>query len=160
MLRLELGKDSQGRSFTVIGIRSLDDWPGGAHQRFEDFGLFLACDANAIETVTLERFAKSAIQQRCAFVCCWGDGCEKAHGAFDSMRDAETSVARNPEGVLMTTWHDDETLSDALWYFTEVAFVDEDYAAEPKLLLVVSVGSDERAQVIAGQLRQVAKLQG
>jgi len=77
----------------------------------------------------------------CAYLSTWGPDCERVHDIMDKVADAESNIT---SGVVMTTWHDDESLSEALWYFLNCTHPDEEYA--PKgcdLGLVVVVASKE-----------------
>jgi len=45
--------------------------------------------------------------------------------------------------VIMTTWHEQEVLKEAVWFAANAAFPDEGYAAASAALVALSVGSKE-----------------
>jgi hypothetical protein len=90
------------------------------------FGLFLALDAGMIGAETIRRVAEDLLRQGLVCLCAWGPDCERVHDIFD-----EVDVAMDPEPnkpVVMTTWHSDESLEEAVWFFVNSAFSDEAYA--------------------------------
>ena len=46
-------------------------------------------------------------------------------------------------GPVMTTWHDSESLSEALEFFLSLTITDEAFAGECKSALIISVASPE-----------------
>ena len=75
--------------------------------------LFLAMNARPMSTIEISDIANWALDQGAVYVCVWGPDCERVHDIID-----EVIVNRNPgetdEDVIMTTWHDDEALNEAL----------------------------------------------
>jgi hypothetical protein len=72
------------------------------------FGLLLAVDGHSLDSDRISRAARKLIQKGLASFCAWGPGCERIHDVFD-----EVAVKLDPKqsnAVIMTTWHDDETL--------------------------------------------------
>lgn len=49
------------------------------------------------------------------YFCSWGPACERAHDIYDETL-IEIEVKENRRKHVMTTWHQDESLSEALWY--------------------------------------------
>jgi hypothetical protein len=90
------------------------------------FGLFLALDARGIEDVVILDFAREMINKGMACLCTWGPDCERVHDLFDSVLCAEIPEPTD-RNVVMTTWHSDEPLREALWYFAIAACPAEDY---------------------------------
>jgi hypothetical protein len=43
--------------------------------------------------------------------------------------------------VIMTTWHDDATLADALWFFVFNSYPDDRYFAACRAGIAISVGN-------------------
>ena len=66
-----------------------------------------------MSTIEISDIANWALDQGAVYVCVWGPDCERVHDIID-----EVIVNRNPgetdEDVIMTTWHDDEALNEAL----------------------------------------------
>lgn len=84
----------------------------------QHFGLLLACDARGLSAETISNVAKTMYERGLCYLCAWGADCERVHDIFD-----ETQVEMNIEA--MTTWHADEPIEDAVWFFISCAIPDE-----------------------------------
>ena len=56
------------------------------------------------------------------YCCTWGPECERVHDIIDEVRIQDELGPRqfagpNANDVIMTTWHDDESLADAIDFF-------------------------------------------
>lgn len=72
-----------------------------------------AFDATGLDDVT---FARRLILAGCRSACAWRPGCERVHDTFDAANiDLDESL---DEIFVMTTWHHDDSLGEALWYAT------------------------------------------
>jgi hypothetical protein len=109
------------------------------------FALLVAASATDEEAATIQirRFADDAIQSGCGYICAWGQGCELVHDLFDQ-------AALDVERFVMSTWHKDEPLSDALYFCLVNAFPDEDEFPN----------SDDSAVVLAVEQPWVAEVRG
>ena len=142
----KIGTDTAGRQFALIDIPSFGEWQSIPFEWLQSFCLFLACDAEAIDTAVSSDMARNVIERGCAAVCTWGFGCEQLHDVFDEEFVALELRGGKPfKGTLMTTWHAGDSLEDALDYFVNVAVLDEKYAPSPRVWLAVSVGSVSQA---------------
>lgn len=104
------------------------------------FGLFLALDATEVQDDKLNELATHFVAEGAVYVCAWGPDCERVHDAFD--RAGEASLADQPteDDVMMTTWHHDDTLEDAFWFFAVAASPTESYIEACETWLAVTVG--------------------
>jgi hypothetical protein len=105
------------------------------------FVCFCAMDAGPIRADDLQSFCSRLLQLGCAYLCAWGPDCERVHDIMD-----ERVVGENPPesyiGCVMTTWHADESLEEALWFLLFCTSPDETYAADGcDVDLIISVGS-------------------
>ncbi len=96
------------------------------------FVAFLAADATGVETAVLVEFVRKLLNAGCVYFCVWGPGCERLHDIFDE-------VCFEVEPVIMTTWHSDESLDEALWFFVWNAHPDDGYVETTKSALAISV---------------------
>ena len=100
----------------------------------------LAWDSGDATDEEKARLVERLLNAGCAYLCSWGNGCEKVHDICD-----EVSVGPDPDldddAVVMTTWHK-ESLDDALWFFLNCAKPDDHYAASCGSCLAVVIGSD------------------
>ena len=84
------------------------------------FNCFCAMDATALTADELGGFCSRLLRLGCACLCAWGPDCERVHDIMD-----EQVIGGNPPwteemGCVMTTWHADDSLTDAL-YFSSTA---------------------------------------
>jgi hypothetical protein len=143
------------KRFHALHLSTLDQWPATLTGVAPSFGLLLACDAEHAAPRVLADVAEKAITSGVCYVVAWGAGCEKTHDAFD-----ETYALRKLEQPdlppIMTTWHADDSLDEALWYFVDVARLPE--RDEPTDWLAVSVGWPSWADRIRQRLADLDSL--
>ena len=89
------------------------------------FTALIACDSDQLTVEEIGDFAEVLIDKGAIYVCAWGKGCERFHDIIDETEVereilGKPCVARNG-GTLMTTWHKDESLDEALWYLLSCA---------------------------------------
>jgi hypothetical protein len=131
--------DSGGGRVYRLDVSSPAEWPAELDAYSRHFGLFVAMDADDVTDEELERIAGHALASGAAFISTWGPGCERVHDAFDCeivSRDLEQS-----QSVILTTWHAEETLVNALEYFLNVLSPSEDYEHTCDARIVASIGS-------------------
>jgi hypothetical protein len=76
------------------------------------------------------------------------------HDSFD-FADLEFDP-QGKRGVIMTTWHDDEPLSEAVWYFLSAAFPDDSYQKTCLDWIVAGVGTDQWNETVRTETTKVA----
>ncbi len=70
----------------------------------------------------LGRVSEWLVASGCLYMMAWGEGCEAFHDRVDQARDAPFDGADIPDDQLvMTTWHDDEPLSETFWFAEHTA---------------------------------------
>jgi hypothetical protein len=119
---------------------SLNDWPDDLCLASERFGLFLAVDATELTDESVLRTARIVVRQGMVCLSSWGPDCERVHDLFD-VAVVEKEPPCRPDAVTLTAWHD-ETLEDALWFFTYALWPSSDYEPTCRSWLAVSVGAD------------------
>ena len=108
------------------------------------FVCLLAWDASGISDDGVLALARSLIADGCAYACCWGTDCERVHDLFD-----KAMVELLPDGPhVMTTWHDDEPLDDALWFAMFNSYPDPELFDSCRSMIGISIGSKEWATEI------------
>ena len=115
--------------------------------------LFIAMDARPMSVDEISNIANWALDQGAVYVCAWGPDCERVHDIIDEVlvdRNSDTT----DEDVIMTTWHDDETLEEALWFAVNSAFPAGAYTETCKTLVAVAVGSEGWGSEIAKKLSE------
>src|SRR6185503_1791190 len=98
------------------------------------FACFVACDATGVDASVLKKFAESLLDAGCVYFSVWGPDCERVHDIFDS-------ACIQDSHVIMTTWHDDESLDDAQWFFVVNTIPDERYDSTAGSGLCISIGN-------------------
>jgi hypothetical protein len=115
------------------------------------FIAFLAADASEIDSEVLAEFSRRLIRAGCIYFCAWGTDCERVHDVFD-----EECLDIDP--VVMTTWHSDDSLDEALWFFLRAAAPDASYRDTTHSALVISVGRADWDEQIRKRLADVDSL--
>jgi hypothetical protein len=75
-----------------------------------------------------------------------GSGCERAHDIMDLC-----ALGRDP--VIMTTWHDDESLDETLYFFLRDTWPAETNEEGCGSALAITVGSGQWAEHVERRLR-------
>jgi len=144
-------KLSAVRQWSVRSIATLDAPSTVAPLPYAAFVLLFAADGRGVTDETLREQASQFLKAGARYVCCWGPDCKRVHDAFDL---AATDLGFNREGaVVMTTWHDQESLKDVVWFAANAAFSDEAYPEADDALVAIAVGSFEWEAEIHDYLR-------
>jgi hypothetical protein len=80
------------------------------------------------------------------YFCAWGRNCERFHDIVDEVileddLGEHRFVGPTENDVVMTTWHKDETLEEAIEFFTSWAVPTDGFAANSSFRLVICVGN-------------------
>lgn len=106
----------------------------------ERFVCLLAWDAENVEANEISAFIGALLDCGAVYFCCWGQGCERTHDIVDEVVQLKR-IEEGTDSVIMTTWHDDEELADALEFSLLSAEPDEDFSTGCNAVLAISVGS-------------------
>ncbi|HXB21104.1 MAG TPA: hypothetical protein VNV88_06975 [Candidatus Solibacter sp.] len=101
-------KDSR-KNFFVAEISSFGEL-GELAPNSASFGLLVACDASKLSADLIGQVADKLYARGLSYLCTWGPDCERVHDVFDEAGVISQQFA-------MTTWHDDEPLEEAAWFF-------------------------------------------
>jgi len=105
------------------------------------FGCLIAWDANQSTVEEVSSLIDPLIKAGCVYFCCWGSGCERVHDIIDELDPYTDDV----DGIIMTTWHTDQSLEEAIWFFLNVTWPDKRFEETFEALLGITVGSNEWA---------------
>jgi hypothetical protein len=125
------------RPWKVILIDNLIDLAGGIAGDSDQFILAIAADCSGRPAAEMIVAAEGLLASGARYVCCWGPQCSLLHDVFDECAGA----LNEGEGVVMTTWHDQETWEDALWFATHSAIPNPAYSEASASVAVVVVGN-------------------
>jgi hypothetical protein len=114
--------------------------------------LLIAADARGVSTDVIASVAARLLSAGLIYICVWGPDCERVHDVFDEVYVGDGCT--EPDFTLMSTWHDDESLDEAVWYFTQCAFP-PDTEIEKTSYVAVAVGRPDWAEVINTDLSDV-----
>ena len=137
--------DISERDVLCIAAPSFDELPTSFTLSSKRFVALLVADTTQTDVETLSRFAESLLASGCVYFCAWGPGCERAHDIMD-----ECSLEIDP--VIMTTWHDDESLDETLYFFLRNTWPDEGYS-ECGGAIAITVGNADWAAQVERRLR-------
>jgi hypothetical protein len=99
------------------------------------FVLLLAADYDNVPSEEITKIAKQLIDKGLAYICTWGPSCEKAHDAFD-LANVLWEEKKGKELHVMSTWHSEEPIEEAIWFALFCAFVDEEICEQTSTIFV------------------------
>jgi hypothetical protein len=146
------------RTMHLLEIDSLEDWPDDLDLDSEHFVLFLACDATELDDDEIESFSARAMDQGMVYLSTWGPDAERVHDLFDEV-DGEQNPDSTADSVVLSEWHEDEPLADALRFAVGTATSAHDYEATCGATLCVSVGNPDWADLLRGWLQEPETLE-
>lgn len=137
------------QKFPVIEVPDLV-WPPELEVPSKRFRLLVAADTTNLSTEAAADFALAALNHGMVYFCSWGPDCERFHDIVDDVILGDDLTQQKFSGpkagdVIMTTWHADETLEEALDFFAMSAVPTEGFAAESDFRLVICVGNSDWA---------------
>jgi hypothetical protein len=141
----------------AIGIQSLL-WPDALKIPSKKFRLFVAANVTDIDTQVLADFGKIALQKGMVYFCAWGPDCERFHDILDEVIVADDLGNRlfggpNVNDTVMTTWHDKETLEDAVEFFATMACPTEGFRPDSNYWIAICLDNPEWEAIIRDQLQ-------
>lgn len=143
------------RALWLATIADLRAWPSTIPVS-RPFVAFTALDTRAASPSLLGAFAVALLEQGCEYACCWGDDCSRLHDIFDEVavqREIEGPPIDTIDDVVMTTWHENDSLDEALWFAINCAFL-----AHHDLTAVVCIAAPRYATAIRARLEDPDQL--
>lgn len=131
-----------GRELFSLSVYRLKDFPELLALPSPHFVLFLACDARGVLGETIVTLANSLIKQGLTYFCTWGPDCKRVHDLFDQAT-LEYETQATDYSAIKTTWHEYESLDDALWFFLNNTFPAERYLSSCQSAVAVAVGKED-----------------
>ena len=147
-----------GRTMHFLELDSVEDWPEKlALGKSKHFVLFLALGGEELDDDDVEALAKRCFDQGAVYLSVWGDDSERVHDLFE-----EGAAERDPDAdadtVLLSEWHDEEPLSQAVLYAVSSAYPAAAYEKTCGATLVVVVGNPDAADQVRGWLKAPSRL--
>ncbi len=148
-------KDCFNRELYSLCIASLEDFPKDLKLPSKHFVVCMVCDAQGASDSSIRTLARLLVEQGTAYFCAWGPNCERMHDLFDQ-EAARMHPQATAESVIMTTWHNDESLEGAIWDFLHCTVPAQNFLETCRAVLLVSVGNDDWAAKIESVLTSAA----
>jgi hypothetical protein len=135
----------EAKDFSVIELAELK-WPTTLNMPTKRFRLFVAADVTELSADALADFGRAARRNGMVYFCAWGHDCEKFHDIVDEVIANDYAAERKFAGptakdAVMTTWHDNETLEEALDYFSTLARPTEGLVPNSSYRVAICVGN-------------------
>jgi hypothetical protein len=121
------------------------------HPRRVPHLLLLAADVSRFSTDELCAIIDAAIEASVAYFCAWGHCCELAHDLFDETLVGDGLEPPRESPCVMTTWHDNESLAEAVDFAIRQAQPTDDWGvtALPRRLLILGGATNPEAMLDA-----------
>jgi hypothetical protein len=138
------------KRFAVIQLPELK-WPTSTALPSNRFRLFVAADITDVSVDAITEFASAALSRGMVYLCAWGRDCERFHDVVDEVVVEDELGERRFVGptandAVMTTWHENETLEEALDFFTTLAVPTDGFAADSTFRLVICLENPDWAE--------------
>jgi hypothetical protein len=143
----------QNRLLLSTFASGLDDFSSFIAIHGKHCALFLAMDARPMSINEISNIANWALDQGSVYLCAWGPDCERVHDIIDEVI-ANRNLGETDEDVIMTTWHEDEALDEALWFAVNSAYPAGAYEGTCETLLAIAVGNQDWGRQIAKMLSE------
>jgi hypothetical protein len=136
----------------VLSIDSVEELASRLPREKKYFALLLAWDAPEIGRDSLAELFAPLVSCGLAYFCAWGSRCEEVHDAVDDCFVVQEMENGEADPFLMTTWHRDESLEEALWFFKMLAVPAESSVLADLERFAVAVGNPQWASDMAANL--------
>jgi hypothetical protein len=124
------------------------------------FVLFLAWDARDVEDETIFALAQRLVRAGLSYIVAWGPDCERVHDLFDDADIVENPESNTPgtDTVIMSTWHPNESLEEALWFALYSAYPAISYESKTISTVAAVVANDTWAKAVEEYLDDLSSL--
>ena len=149
--------DRPTKTVFLTACDSISELPHKIGPTSRYFGLLLAADTRGVDPSFIDDIAAQLLEAGLVYLCAWGPDCEHLHDIFDEAdlaRELDGKASSNGcDGVVMTTWHKDESLKEALQFFVQSAFATEAYASECRDWVIATICNPEWESEVRGSIR-------
>lgn len=113
-------------------------------------------DFTKIPPRDLVRLVSELLNRGACYFLCWGRGCETAHDLIDDMLIGDERFA-SEETDIMTTWHSDQSIDDALFYLLCAAWPAEGYTDQPSARFSLLINEADAFDSVSAALEAPAE---
>jgi hypothetical protein len=146
-----------GRRLFSLGVSSLGDLSGRVTLASPHFIALIACDTHFASVDEMSAAGAWLLSQGAVVISTWGPGCEKFHDVIDET-DLEVHPDETDDTVVLTTWHDSESLASALWFAVNTIGPARAYEQTCTTVMAISVGNSTWLAEIEDRLAHPQRL--
>ena len=142
-------KDDFGRKIFHINVSKFKEFDFKKLPQLSKYFTLLIINSDEVTTEDYSKKVVELINSGLAYLCAWGKDCEKIHDNFDEenvMMEINQEIEMDDDNVIMTTWHQDETIKKALYYFLFNTAPAEKYYSDCKISLVLTIGDSNESE--------------
>jgi hypothetical protein len=129
-----------GRDLYMVEAASAGTVPADLSLSSPRFVCLIAWDARSATVEEIALLAQRLLGAGAVYICAWGPDSRRVHDICD-----EEAVGPNPspsvDRVVMTTWHSEEPLTEALLFVLISAWPDAPYEEGCAATLAIAIGS-------------------
>lgn len=125
----------------ILSIDSIEELSNCLTRKSKYFTLLLAWNAPENGQNDLAELFAPMVRSGLAYFCAWGERCEEVHDAIDDCFIEQELEVGEADPFLMTTWHQEESLEEAFWFFRMVAVPTENSVLANLERFAVAVGN-------------------
>jgi hypothetical protein len=112
--------------------------------------LLLACDGATVHDSFIQSALKPLFDQGLVYLSTWGPDCERIHDLADQL-----TLHQLGDDLVMTTWHDKESLKETVWYLVHCAEPANDQFSDKCDQVAVVVGDDSWYEQVEDALQEL-----
>jgi hypothetical protein len=139
------------RDVFVLDLEVPEASPADLRPTSPRFVCLLAWDARHVPPTVIGSFARQLLDAGAVWVACWGPDCERVHDIIDE--EFAVWPGRKSEGVVMTTWHADEPLAEAIAFTLLNLKPDDEYSEGCASLIGIAIGESRWAEEMRAAYR-------
>jgi hypothetical protein len=141
-----------GRSVFVAQSDRIEELPRIISVPCARFLLLLAYNHGRTPTGLVDALG-ALLDRGCVYLCVWGHGCEHVHDTMDDIV-LERELKGGPEQTIMTTWHDKQSLEEALDFALRHAVPDGALVQGCDAIVLAAVGGAESLEAVRGMAQR------
>jgi hypothetical protein len=144
-------KDFFGRDLILIQVKKIEDFDLKKLTQLSKYFILLIVNNSEVIVNHYGKKAKELINSGLAYLCACGIDCEKIHDIFDEENvrmEIDQEIETDEDNVIMTTWHQDESIKESLFYFLYNTATTEKYYSDCKTSLVLTIGDSNESENI------------
>jgi len=147
----------QERDLYFLSVGEPRSFPDSISIPSQKFAVFLALNAAELDHTIISGIILPLLRAGAVYFCCYGPDCGRVHDIIDEEIVMSTLDQEDDGSVIMTTWHDDETLEDALWFFVMNSYPDDKYFDACRAGVAISIGNPSWDDQIIRGLKDLTK---